>query len=297
MPDDFSYELGDFTFGRGTEFKIANVEFGPADSQDNASGNPRADGIRFGREYKGGRLITFEGNIFGVPADPTVGRPEGAYHSLERLETAWENSTLRLNPGEVTALRMHRAGRSRRVFGRPKRIATTSGRGMRGWIPFTADFRTVDHLFYSDAEFTENVPLIPTGVGGLEGELIGPIVSSGNTEGSGALDVGGTQPTWMTYRINGPITAPIIEVVDEWRAQLAVDLLYDQYVIVDPRPWARTVRRNDGANMAGAFTAQSVRISQMKLQPGRMNQVVLRGLDPTGTSSVDVYWRDAFSSY
>lgn len=297
MPTDFSYELGDFTFGRGTEFKIARVDFGSADITEGSIPNPRADGVRFGRDYKGGRTITFEGNIFGVPADTSVGRPEGAYHSLERIETAWEDPSLRLNPGEVKRLSMHRAGRSRCVFGRPGRFASTSGAGMRGWLPITFDFKTSDHLYYSDGEFVENVPFIPTGIGGLEGELIGPIVASGATEGSGSLNVGGTQPTWLTYKINGPISGPMIEVTDEWRAQLAIDLLYDQYVIVDPRPWARTVRRNDGANLSGAFTAQSVRISQMKLQPGRVNQVLLRGYDPTGTSSVDVYWRDAYSSY
>ncbi len=292
---NYGYELDDFRFGRETPYKIKTVDFGEITPVANDVDNPRADGQRFGRDYYRGRLVTFDGNIYTVREDPN--NQFAAPDALERITNAWTPEQIRFTPGKVTNLRMHRNGRIRRVFGRPNRFKPgNQGSDSRGWIPFSCDFRCIDHLFYSDEEFQEVIPLIPVSLGGLIGPLIGPIIASDAGEGSGNITVMGTKPSWMISKINGPIIDPIIEVTDSWRAELKLTLYSDQYVIVDPTPWNRSIRRNDGANMSGAFTAQSARLAQMRLSPG-YNQVLLRGTDPSGTASMQAYWRDTYASF
>lgn len=239
-------------------------------------------------------MISFEGNIYTARDHPSD--PLAAPIQLETMQQAWTPDLLRSTPGRVTALRMQRSGRVRRVYGRPNRLSSTAGATKRGWIPFTADFRCVDHLFYDDVEFQEVIPFIPDSLGGLIGELIGDIIAAPAGIGSGLVTIKGTKPSWLVYRINGPIIDPEIEVVDRWKAKLKLTLAADQFVVVDPTPWNRSVRRNTGANAGGSFTADSQRLSGMLLPPGP-NQILLRGTDNTGTSSVTVYWRDTYSSY
>lgn len=292
---NYGYELDEFRFGRETPYKIKTVDFGETSPETNDVKNPRANGQRFGRDYYRGRLITFDGNIYTVreaPKDQTA-----APDALERLTGAWTPENLIATPGLTTSLRLHRNGRIRRVFGRPNRFKPgNQGSDSRGWIPFSCDFRCVDHYFYDDTEFSETIPLIPVSLGGLIGPLIGPIIASDAGEGSGNITINGTKPSWAIQKVNGPIIDPIVEVVDSWRAELKLTLYSDQYILIDPTPWNRSVRRNDGANMSGAFTQSSARLAQMRLSPG-YNQVLLRGTDPTGTASMQMYWRDTYASF
>lgn len=277
-------------FGRGSSYYIEKAEFGEPDISTNDTSNPREDGQHFGRDTKGGRSIVFEGNILTDPGKTP------ALDALNALETAWDAERVRATPSGYSFLRMRRGDRIRRVYGRPRKFASSSQTTQRGWIPFTAEFVTIDHLYYDDAEFQDLVSIVPGGVGGLEGELIGPIIASDATEGDGTIFVSGTKPAWLAYKIQGPIAYPTISVVDQWYATLNVVLASDQYIVVDPARWNRSVRRENGANVAGAFTANSVRLSQMKVPPGTQ-RVSLSGTDPTGTAAMTVYWRGAFSSY
>lgn len=291
---ELSYEIGDLAFGRGTLYPISSVDFGVPDLTAGTISSPRADGLRFGRDYYQGRTITFQGNIWTRRSNP--GSRIAALDALEAIQTAWQPDDVRMTPGAVVQLRMRRGDRSRCVFGRPGRFATTTGRTTMGWIPFTCQFDCVDHYIYDDAENQHIIPFIPDSLGGLIGPLIGPIISSPPGVGSGLVPITGSKPSWMTYRIQGPIIDPQVEVTDVWKAKLNLTLASDRYVVVDPVPWSRSVRMDDGSNAAGLFTADSVRLSSMRLSPGN-NEVVLRGTDPTGTASVIVYWRNTYSSY
>lgn len=294
MPAELSYELdhGDgvtYTFGQETDVLVLDLEVGQADIVSNDASLPMQDGLRFGRDYRAGRVITFEMIVLlGTGAD--------ALDALARLETAWLADTVRGTPGAVSILKLTRGGRTRRVYGRPRRFALASERDRFGWLSVTADFQCVDHLFYGDAELVTNIGMSAPSVGGLVGPLIGPIDAEAATEGLLDVNVGGTVPAWSVIRINGPIVDPSIELVGSWSFQLNTTLASDQWILVDPTPWNRAVRRNDGANMAGRFTYDSQRLSQLRVPPGR-RQFILRGLDPTGSASANVYLREAFSSY
>lgn len=292
--EELSYDMGGFKFGRGTDYYIANVDFGEVSQLNNDAPLPRGDGMRFGRDYRAGRLITFEGNILTNRRLP--GDNDAAANALDIFETAWDNELLRLTPGMVVPLRLDRYGRTRRVYGRPRRFAATMGSVTRGRIPFVCDFQCIDHRFYGDTEFQENIPIIPPEVGGLEGELIGDIISSEGGEGGSNIQILGTKPSWITTRINGPIVDPEIEFVGQWSFKLNLTVAYDQSVIVDPSPWSRSVKRlSDGANYSGAFTSTSQRISGMQLPPGS-HEVILKGTDTSGTASAVIYWRNTYAS-
>lgn len=288
MPADLSYELDGFIFGEGTDYLVHDLEVGEPELVTNDAALPRQDGMRFGRDYRGGRILTFEIILLS-------GTGLTAITQLGALETAWLADTTRATPGAVSILTLTRAGRTRRVYGRPRRFAVASERDRFGWFSVLADFQTVDHLFYADAELSAVVGMAAPSVGGLIGPLIGPIDAESAGEGVQSLFVGGTIPAWMGVKIRGPIVDPTIEVVGQWSAQLRVTLASDQWLMIDPTPWNRAVRRNDGANLAGAFTASSQRLSQMRIRPGQQ-QVLLRGLDPTGTASAELFVRETFSS-
>lgn len=294
MPDDLSYVLTHpdgtgYGFGMGTDVLVLDLEVGQADIVSNDASLPMQDGLRFGRDYRAGRVITFDMIVL-------LGTGPDALDALARVETAWLADTVRATPGMVSALSLTRGGRTRRVYGRPRRFALAPERDRFGWLSAIADFQCVDHLFYSDAELVTTVGLSTPSVGGLVGPLIGPI--DAESAGEGVLDVfvGGTVPGWPVIRISGPIVDPTIELTGHWSATLRTTLASDQWVTIDTTPWNRAVRRHDGANLAGRFTASSQRVSHMRVPPGRQ-QFVLRGLDPTGTAHADIHIREAFSSY
>lgn len=287
---DQQYQLGGgVVFGAGTPYlvKPGGVWTDPATTIHDAP-LPRADGIAFGRDYRGGRLLNFDMDLV---------TPGPAGDLLAVLEQAWQGDDVRMVPGATTTLRFARNGQARRVYGRPRKFAPIRGSAQRGWVPITADFQCVDHLYYDDAESSNTVSIAPASVGGL---VIAPFTFPLNTtavsSAPGVITVGGTAPTWVVLVIFGPIAAPVVEVVGEWRLALNLTLASDQFVGIDPRPWSRGVRLGGVTNVAGTLTPDSPRLSDIKLSPG-IHNVVLTGSDGTGTSSFTIAWRNASNSY
>jgi hypothetical protein len=280
------WAINDVTFGPYQDILLSKFEWGAPDISASDSPTPRGDGMSFGRDYRGSRTLscdlTVQGNGYGV------------LDRLATLEAEWQSN--RDIPDAVSILRYRRGGQTKRVYGRGRRFQADSTLDWAGRVDVTCDFVTTDHLFYDDEERAENVPFIPNATGGLIGGQVGGWEASDAGDSSGLITVGGTVPAWLVWRINGPLTGAEIEVVGRWKAKLATTIAYDQFVLVDPTPWNRSVRRGDGANYAGMFTADSVRLSEMRVPPGQ-NQVLLRGIDPTATASMQLFWRNASSSY
>lgn len=291
---DDSCELDGYQFGGHVHGKtivmIEDVVFDSADIVSVDRQLPRSDGTRFGRDYRGGRNITFTMHIFGDSA--AIG-----FNALDHLHAAWMGDAIRRLPGATQTLRIKTGGRIRRVYGRSRRFAPISTRiAANGWAPVTADFRTVDHFYYDDNEKTNTVSIIPTPGGGLIAPLVEPLSTVALSYAPGEITVGGTVPTWPVFVIQGPISLPTIDVIDEFRVTLGIILKYDEFVVVDPRPWTRGVRKNGTVNVAGQLTPASPRLSEIRLTPGT-HEIILSGLDETGTSSLTVAWRDTFTSF
>lgn len=286
------YELDGFQFGGNpatiaTNYLVEKVDFGDSDLTNQDTPLPLEDGTVFGRDYKRGRTITFTMNIV------TQG---SALLALDGLAAAWDSPTVRQSAGAVSVLRWNRNGRATRVYGRARKFAPVAGSVDRGWIPVLCDFRTIDHLYYSDILLNDNVTLVPTASGGWVMPFRFPVTPSGTSGNTGAIQIGGTKPAWVTTTINGPIINPIVTAVGQWQYQIMTNLRAGEFIVVSPMPWARYARRNGTTSVRSLFTQESVRLNLMQLAPGGQ-ELSLSGVDPTGTSSVTVEWREARTSF
>lgn len=306
LPPNLGYELVNppldygqgFKFGRGTKVHVASAQFSAPNVEAQDVPNPFSDGIAFGRDYFRGRIITFDINIRTTPADA-----DSAYELYCAMESAWftEDTHLgasRLTPGEVSELIMNRHGIPKVAIGRPRNIEPTTGRVDLGWIPVTASFQMSTHRFYS-AEWSENsIGIVPATSGGLEFPLEFPLNTVSYTENDDVVEVGGNTETWMLSTIYGPISRPQIEVGGYYKitTDSTFSLGPSDRLEIDPRPWVRSIMLNGTQNVAGRFTQDSRRLSMQTLPPG-INQVVLRGTDPTGTAYLRTRWRNAWTTW
>ncbi len=290
---DLQYELGEgFLFGRGTPFTVERMGMGTPDGRYNDRERPREDGIMFGRDFLNGRTITFDGHVV-----QTSGW-NATLDNITELEAAWLSDEIRLTPGAVTSLRMKHGSHQRVVYGRPRRFAAVKGRTKQGIAPFTADFVCIDHRFYGDVEESETITFVPPISGGIVAPVDAPVSTvGGSTSRQGDIVIGGTQPAFTRFTIHGPITNPVITVLNRWTIRMTLSLAYDDYVVIDPRPWGpRGVRTRFGVNAAGKFTADSPMLSKLQLPPGP-HTVTLSGTDPTATSWMTVAWNPVYASF
>ena len=307
LPPDLGYELvnppllpgAGFRFGRGTRVHVSKSTIGGAEVASDDNPLARSDGIVFGRDYLRGRNITFDINIktksrLDVPS---------ARDLFRAMETSWNTEdTLvgpsRMEPGLVSELFIHDGDLTLIAYGRPRDIVGTRGTIRQGWIPVTCSFRMVTHKFYSYLWQQNVITIAPPTATGFEYPFAFPLYTVSMSTTSDSVQVGGNTDTWMLSRIDGPITAPAIEVVDYYRIETTPDFTLGAFdwLEIDPRPWNRRILKNGTQPVAGKFTQQSRRPSVQTLPPGN-HRIVLEGTDPTGTSRLTTRWRDAYSSW
>jgi hypothetical protein len=295
---EYQYELvaGEHSvvFGRNTSYTVAvadhtSVEESVADAV--VSGG---DGIRFGRDFINGRIITFDLNVL---TPYTAGAPQ-SLSTLEEFAARWRNDWIRTKAGEVCELRYRIGGRTRKVYGRPRKFAATTGRAHQGWIPATAEFQCIDDKYYDDVPISEVVPMSNAGTNGRAYPREYPYTygTHGETRPS-VINVEGSVAAVPVIKIFGPIINPEVQQVGGWRIKFpGVTLLFDQSITIDPRHWVRAVYRENDTNMAGKMDAASPTMSQMWLEPGE-HQLVLKGIDPTARARLEVQAHFAHASY
>lgn len=285
------FELDGFGFGgEGHGVVVPPSGFDPGsaslDTQDGS--NPVGDGLLMGRDF-------VRPPLWGFTLLTNADTASDALDNLEALQAKWRADNVRQSPGAFSTLRYQLGGRTRRVYGRARRfstaINTTLWSGLTGAV---ADFQLVDPLFYDDAQRSQTVSIVPASVGGVLSPLIGPITTLAGGPRQGVIaDVGGSAPTPIYATIRGPITNPWVSGPG-FKLQLNTSLGSGQYVTFDARPWAMTVRRNDGASLAGKLSRTS-RLTDAKLRPGSC-ELLFGGSDPTATATCTVTWRPAFYS-
>jgi hypothetical protein len=285
MPNDWhlSYPGADLPFGSvasGYVFTKA-PDLGAADIETDDATRPRADGVMFGADYFGGRTIGFDIAVNGASELDARAR-------LSVLTQAWRADAVRRTPGAVATLT---ADTGRLTFGRPRRFASVDTYLPDGLTDVVADFACADPLWYG-VENLSTVALAPPPGGGLIAPLAEPLATTPTSDRSTALVVGGEVPTWPVFEIAGPITNPTVEIVGLFKMEFRTTLAYDETLVVDTRPWARTILRN-GASVAGSLTRTSARLSQASIPPGAY-EMVLRGSSEPGTAYVRALWRDAY---
>jgi hypothetical protein len=251
---------------------------------------PAEDGIMFGRDYGGAKTVTFE---ISVLADLTSVAPElDNLDLLAAIEDVWTDPRWRAAPTAMAMLRTREAGRTSRCYGRPRRYAEAAGTLTRqGYTPVVADFALIDDRWYSDDLSQESASLIQPPDGGLVAPLVAPLTTIPEMSADTIAEVGGTRATWPVVTFNGPCTNPRVTIGD-LTIGLRASFASDRSVTVDPRPWQRTVLRDDGADLAGYLSAATPALRNCQLDPGSYG-ITYYAVDGTGTSTCTVAWRDA----
>lgn len=280
-----SYGNTDFAFGTiGSKFVFPQDSppaVGTPDINHEDADRPRGDGIMFGTDFRGGTTVTFDVEVNG--ADETE-----AWALYQRFANVWRADEVRSTPGAIATLTSHTG---RVTFGRPRRIQPKLDLTPFGLTAVSCDFATADDLWYGPQQYA-TVKLVPDLGGGLVAPLSAPLSTTATSDRSQTFTVDGLLPVWPTITLNGPITNPTIEVVGVFKMSFNVTLAADDQLIIDTRPWARSILRN-GAGLAGALDPRTSRLSQASVPPGTYN-LSLRGASATGTPQARIAWRNAY---
>lgn len=255
----------------------------------------REDGVSFGEDFLGGTTYNFEIGVLTDRLTPPGGDKErvgGDY--LGALKRVWHHPRFRQRSAAYAVLRSNVAGRTTRCYGRPRRFAGTPGNTTKkGYTPVLADFIINDGRWYDDVEQVETSTLRPPTDGGLKAPLVAPLTTTAVSRVDSVMRVYGSESTWPVVIFHGPVTDPRVSF-GPFEVGIRAALAEGASVTFDPRPWMRTVIRNDGANLAGVLTPDTPPMRRCLLEPGTY-QMTFRGTDLSATSWVEVRWRNAYS--
>lgn len=280
------FELGGLVFGPGCPVEVEEFVPGSTSTRDQDVDDAFADVRHFGRDQKTPATWTWE---LGVNQ-----RSEAdALDTLADLESVWDAEDVRDTVGAVVPLRYRVAGRTRRVYGRPRRFTPGTEGLSQGYLPVTATFDRVDGLHYDDVEQSVPLTMGATPSGAYTAPFRTPLRASGGGERVNELTVGGTAATWatVTFQTTAFVVNPWVEIAG-WRIELTTALPYDQPITVDPRPWVRSVYRRDGTHLGRYLTARS-RLARMRLPAGRTHAARIGCASSTGAFTATVRWRNA----
>ena len=278
------FELAGVQWGSNLPIYIEDGGFDPGTAEPRSQSVPRpmGDGSLFGVDYMGAPTWAWN---FAV----NMTTEGSALDTLGSLTTAWRNNAGRIVPGSSLPLRYNLGGRTRRVYGRPRRISVKMDDDIdAGHIPGVMDFELEDHLHYDDVEQSIVLTLVNASTGGWVFPNTFPIFTEGSSSRQGSINVDGDALTHFQAVIQGPVSAPSL-VGSGWAFDLSSSLTAGQSVTVDTR--TATVLRNDGASLAGALSRRS-KVGRARLRPGGQ-ELVFTGADPTGSARCTVKWRPA----
>lgn len=291
--DEWQLEIAGLRMGPGTPYRvlIGSLGAGTPDPRVVDTPRPNADGMRFGQDHMGAAVIPLE---IGIEAEssPAVMR------LLADLRRAWQADATRRRPGAVTELAMRLPGQGvRRVFGRPRRFTPVLDQAVVGWVPVVCEFQCQDHLAYGP-EQTLDIPFASASTGGYTVPYTVPLAIATVEQRADLVNVGGDVAAPCRLAIEGPaadaLHRPSVDNLGIWSFTLDTTVAYDQTITLDSRIQGSTVLRSpDGANLRGAFTKDSTRLSQLLLYPGE-NILTLSGTDPSFSSRLRVAWSDAY---
>ncbi|MGY4935072.1 hypothetical protein ACWD7T_28955 [Streptomyces sp. 900116325] len=331
-----NYPGASMTFGRENSgiycLSEPDVTFADMDLADAAL--PGEDGIRMGRDYQRNATVTFELGVDGVrgaidrhwPLRPwtrgsRIGdwtdieavlaaihkKDQGPYQwgldGLNMLRQVWRADSTRGKAGRIAWLVHSAGGRTRQIYGRPRKFAVSHSRLSRqGYTPVVCEFVAVDDRFYDQVEKEaemydhQRVTLPPRP--GRPGEAQWQLWDSKKTV---EFQQRGTLATYPYIEIHGPCTNPKVTLTPNlWAVQLSMSIASGDHVTIDPRPWARSVTHYKGSSsisVADKLTRASPRLSQMHLPPGywTASMSFTRLGPPLAGPRVRIAWRDAHS--
>lgn len=284
---EHEFELGGFVFGIHTEHvTVESWDTGTTGMRTSDLDNALRDGVSVDRDYIEPPTWSFD---LSTDREDTA----GALESLSLVRRAWRADSIRRVPRAVAELRFHLGGRTRKVFGRPRRFsAPPSNRILGGYIPITADFRLVDDRTFDDAEQSFEITATASAVGGLVTPLVTPLTTiESSVPRVSAITVGGEVATDLIVEVDGPISSAYL-IIGDVRYDFVGSIGPDDTVVVDSRPWVRSVTYATGGSAAGKL-ARTTKLETLVIEPGT-HPVTFGGIDATGTARARVRWTPAY---
>lgn len=282
------FEIDGYVFGLGCEVFIDEKGFNPGDTESlTQDGTNPVTGARiFGRDMEGSP--SWQWNLHTSAATEAE-----ALEMVGDMAEVWKASKWRVN-GTVARLRYSLAGRTRCVFGRPRRFSfgAPDNRIDQGYLAPMASFDLVDSKTYDDQEQLVELRLVPSTAGGFTVPFTIPLVVELQTDTPkvGAMVVGGRADTAPVIEFIGPVTDPKL-TIGPLTVALSGTVNSDETVTVDPRPWSMGVT----GLRTGLTLARGTRLTSALVSPGAY-QAVYQGYDLTGLSRCRVRWRNAYST-
>lgn len=226
---------------------------------------------------------------------------EEALETLGAFSTAWKALHIRETPGAVLPIRYKVGGRTRRIYGRPRRFeAPPDNKILSGYVPVSVDFKCVDGFSYDDTMkevvLQLGMTLEDEGVdsgGGFIFPIIFPVVTLPPTKKQTYVTVGGEASSHPIIRFNGPVVNPGL-TTPNWTLSLDYTISAGQYVEIDTRPWRQTAMLNGQTSVAG-FLGRRQRMSKVVFNPGRF-QAKYTGYSEA-TSTCSVRWAPTWNSW
>lgn len=200
--------------------------------------------------------------------------------TLDTLKSAWSRSD------EVVVLRWRINGQIRRVYGRPRGLASALSRVHVGVVEATGRFVATDPLWYDDHQTSLDLPLAEQ-EGGLAFPHGFPHGFGGGSAGVVDAHNAGNEATLPHVRIPGPVTGPRLEHVGQGRMlRFNIDVADGDWLDVDFDH--QTVLLNGTASRYSTL----VEAGWWSLDPGA-NEI--RFAAQAGTTPAQMNYRSAYS--
>lgn len=294
MPDINEWKLNysgisPLTFGTmDSEFPFqSQVDITPSDITDQDSDHPNSDGLVMGIDRLGGQILTFDciippeywrsvtGDKWATPMDVY-----GAFAAK------WRADSLRRRSGSYATLA--NTNRNRLVFGRPRKCIPKYARVRQGEVTWLAEFKTVDPNFYSINEYLLNISAGST----VSSAGIGSTIPGGGVQAGGSSitwTADGSNPgelkTWPTIEFGGVGSVSCLTTTHDLLWTLTTDLAN---VVIDTRPWSRSVRTTSGHPANGRVTGTRIELCQLPAGTFKLRF--------NGRGTTKVRWRDAYAA-
>jgi hypothetical protein len=281
-----------YSFGARTlpVFNATTPELGEVELQTADANRPYADGRNFGTDTRSGRTISFDLGALHLTDETAVRQ------AVRDFLLAWRADPIRQKPGQLAELHSYYRGVERIAYGRPRRADPVyKNTSLTKVASIQATFDTTDDAFYGTTRTYADVTLIGNDRGGLVAPLKAPLATTGSSDRSVRVTLDTEIPAWPVITITGgQISNPVVEVLGQWRIGLLTSLAYDDTVVVDTRPWMRTILKN-GSSIAGTLDPNSSRLSRCATSSGNL-EVSFTGASRTATVSARIEWRSGYAT-
>ncbi len=269
----------------------AQVDVGPVDLEADDLAHPLSDGLTMGRDFTRGRVLGFTGAHLDTFPLPTDRRWVPVLDGAQPFEGAWQAEWCRERPGRLATCA--NLDRGRLVYGRPRTYVQGLEEVRKGWLTYSAAFATVDGRFYSTDEKVLLVGTEPSSVAAFAFPVAFPFTGATPAAARSWAENAGTHNAWpiITFRRGGNPKVTMLGD-DGWVLKVDRNLDDNDEVVVDCRPWKRTVTLN-GTPRPGLVRGS--RLDDVRIPTG-WHELVMEAADPTGLAETEVRWRDAYGS-